>query len=215
MICSNNIELSIKYGDSLVTRPVAPPAALALAVLLGAGLLVGLIGCSREPLAAPATASAEPAPAVPAADGSAAPMPAPAVEVSPAPGRASLTVGGDHAFTADGAVACRLAFDPTVPAGRPSLQVTVSPDDAAQPRISLTAPGFDAAGSYAAVVSLRLDTTDGTFTESTGNARLAIATVADGAGPPRLTGEFTASFSGAAGEGRTAGRFGPCRPDME
>ncbi len=142
-------------------------------------------------------------------------MPGTALAVAPAPGRASIAVGGDHAFTSEGTVACRLAFDPNVSAGSPSLQVTLTADDAGQPRISLTAPGFDAGGDYAAVVSLRLDTTDGTFTESTGAARLAVATVADGTGPPRLAGTFTASFAGAAGEGRTAGRFGPCRPEME
>lgn len=159
---------------------------------LGAG------GCAGDaPPAAPPEPDVRPV--------STAGLPAAVAPAADEPGR--VTVSGDHTFDSQATVRCGSApAAGDVPRGH-DLQIELDPEEPFRPLLLLTVPGFDGDGAYPATLSLRLDSDNGTFTESIGQATVGVAQVDAGV----YTGSFTADYTGAAGEGEAIGRFAGCR----
>jgi hypothetical protein len=159
-------------------------------------------GCAGEaPPAAPS------APADRPADSGGLPSTVAVADASEDPGR--VTLSGDHAFDSRAVVRCGpapSAGEVPAPRGR-DLQIELDPEEPHRPLLLLTVPGFEGDGTYPATLSLRLDSDNGTFTESIGEARIEVAQVDAGV----YTGSFTADYTGAAGEGEAIGRFAGCR----
>ena len=191
---------SVASARSPVCRGRGIPFTLAVVPLLL--LLAGCAGTESEP-----TEIASRAPAAEVA--MAGPSLPPAVGLPP-PGRALVTLSGDHEYSADAAVSCGFALDPAAGEGGSDLRIWLEFDQRTKPALMLTVPAYSGAGEYTAALSLRLATDDGTFTESTGPARVSLTSGAASEGPTWLSGELGGEYSGAAGEGRMSGRFGAC-----
>ena len=167
---------------------------------------LALLACTRQPTPPAATPPDTANPT--ASPTSAADLPIP----NPGPNRGVIRVTGDHEFTSGATVHCTqiAGQDPNTTA----LRIELDPDDARQPLLVLTVPGATTSGTYPAALSLRLDTTDGTFTESTGEAQVVLdkllADPAGGAGDDQLSGTLAGTYTGAAGDGRADGRFTGC-----
>jgi len=165
--------------------------------------LIACTACTAEPPAPAGPPPAATAQSPPAGDG-----PAPV-----GPDRGAVTARGDHEFSSGAAAYCAAIAGSAdgLTAASPDVRIELDPDDEPQPLLILTVPAVHGGGSYAAALSLRLDTTDGTFTESTGSAVVVLDpwSETDG-GSPRLSGSFTAAYAGAAGDGEASGRFADC-----
>ena len=193
---------------SILGWPACPIALVAL--------LISLTACTGAPPApaGPPSAATTQGSAAPSGDDVAAP--------EAGPDRGTVTARGDHEFSSGAAARCSTAPGPAdgLTAGSPDVRIELDPDDSPQPLFILTVPAVRGGGSYAAALSLRLDTADGTFTESTGSAVVVLDPWTDSAGgasggtgeagAPRLSGTFTAAYSGAAGDGEASGRFSEC-----
>jgi hypothetical protein len=163
------------------------------------------LACTRQPTPPAATRPAASDPT--ASPTSAADLPIP----NPGPNRGVIRVTGDHEFTSGATVHCTqiAGQDPNTTA----LRIELDPDDPPQPLLVLTVPGATTSGTYPAALSLRLDTTDGTFTESTGDAQVNLhmnPSFTTDRVESHLSGTFTATFSGAAGDGHAFGNLVSC-----
>jgi hypothetical protein len=164
------------------------------------------LACTRQPTPPAATRPAASDPT--ASPTSAADLPIP----NPGPNRGVIRVTGDHEFTSGATVHCTqiAGQDPNTTA----LRIELDPDDPPQPLLVLTVPGATTSGTYPAALSLRLDTSDGTFTESTGQAQVLLQndtrSASTGADAGGFAISFSAAYAGAAGDGLAAGRLLDC-----